>query len=1036
MIFASNIQLLCQANGEAVYTFHHLTARDGLTSSQYNHHIFRDSIGYVWISSIVGLNRFDGHRVKQYHPGDNGQYGLLNEQASQSAFGQIPGKGMWFTNDVSLTKYDVLRDRFHHYRGQMPNGIRANDTYWWNYVDSTKGVIFVSGGRHLFSFRPGVDSSLVHVDDIHVGVRDVMDPKEDGGYVLMRNFFGESYFDVSVYSIYRRESAVKRYFSPDSSSVRTTAYLNGGKVLVGTKTGLFILTLDTGYWEAIWKGKSGKGVYVEALVKRAEGEYVIGTATEGIYFFDLDDRIIRGPMLTNVAGEIKPFITNLVKLYLGQDNVLWVSAKNDGVYFVGLDAPKFSTISPIIGKERDVVRISSDEENGVLWIAGLNSVLMCSPKDTISYEINISGQELEQIKSLHIDNEGTVWVGTLKYLFKKSKGDSAFREFVLPYDGMQYPGYNDLVSLPSGEILAATNRKGILRISKDRTSCFWDSTSLVRPRIMKMKGDVLLVTTLKDSFHIIRVEASNNQLFVDTTLLGIPYLTGIFPQDDSTFWLGSHGGLFKLDVDFKRGHKLFNIPLAEASVVIHGIAAVGEELIMSTASGVLTYNINNGSSQVYSLSDGLLGGEYIFRSAHHIPDRSKAFFGGTDGITVISPEFVNNGIAKASPVITGIEINNGEFDARNYCVDTTLNVSFIRQLKVPYTHNTIEIQTSPLEYSDPKSCLFRYRISGPDRVEFLPPSTNSTLSLTALREGGYDISIWATNSDYAWAGPRELRIEVLPPWYRTWWAYVLYAITILGTIGGVLRYRYLKLREVELAELDKAKAEAHAAETETSILRLQMNPHFIFNSLNSIDDYIIGEEPLRAHDYLVMFAELIRDILHRSTQPLTRLDREVDMLEKYIEAERMRVGEQLKYHIAIDDEVDTISTWIPTMILQPFVENAIWHGIGHREEGGTIVLSFRIDEDREEIVATVEDDGVGRTNARGGDRKHKSMAMDITRQRLALLNERIRALPERTPGDARYEIIDLKDQDGRSSGTRIVLYLPLIYPEDYESSSD
>jgi len=183
---------------------------------------------------------------------------------------------------------------------------------------------------------------------------------------------------------------------------------------------------------------------------------------------------------------------------------------------------------------------------------------------------------------------------------------------------------------------------------------------------------------------------------------------------------------------------------------------------------------------------------------------------------------------------------------------------------------------------------------------------------------------------------------------------------------------------------------------------------------------MIEEDVMQAHDYL---------------------DREVAMIRGYVDAERMRVGKQLRFQVEQDEEVDMIFTWIPTMILQPFVENAIWHGIGDRPQGGTVTLRFTLE--KEELLRVeVEDDGRGRGNARGRTKEHTSKALQITRKRMELLNNKTllahqaSKAPAAAPEKAYFKIEDLKNPDGTAAGTRVVLYLPLIYPDYDTSSSD
>ena len=202
------------------------------------------------------------------------------------------------------------------------------------------------------------------------------------------------------------------------------------------------------------------------------------------------------------------------------------------------------------------------------------------------------------------------------------------------------------------------------------------------------------------------------------------------------------------------------------------------------------------------------------------------------------------------------------------------------------------------------------------------------------------------------------------------------------------------------------------AETEMKALRAQMNPHFIFNSLNSIGDFIIKNDLDTADLYLTRFASLMRMVLENSGRPSVSLAEDLKALEIYIQLECMRMNHAFTYEILVDGSIDREMTMVPPLLLQPFVENSIWHGIAGK--GGQGKITIRIRKEEATIYCTVEDNGAGRknSNAQSAEIKRKSYGMKITASRIAMINNY-------NHGPASLEITDLEE------GTKVGIRLPL-----------
>ncbi|MEO6453796.1 MAG: histidine kinase [Ginsengibacter sp.] len=210
------------------------------------------------------------------------------------------------------------------------------------------------------------------------------------------------------------------------------------------------------------------------------------------------------------------------------------------------------------------------------------------------------------------------------------------------------------------------------------------------------------------------------------------------------------------------------------------------------------------------------------------------------------------------------------------------------------------------------------------------------------------------------------------------------------------------------------------AETRLAALRSQMNPHFIFNSLNSVQHYIHSYQREAAESFLSTFSSLMRRILDNSTKPFVSLSDELNTIELYLRLEKARFGDRLNYEINVDANLDKEDTLIPPMLIQPYIENAIIHGLAPKEQGGKV--NIKIERINESILCVVEDDGAGRQKAGESNSrriiKSKSYGMSITQARLEILNQHLDV-------PVSVKIIDLYNIQNEPCGTRVEIYIPL-----------
>jgi LytS/YehU family sensor histidine kinase len=266
----------------------------------------------------------------------------------------------------------------------------------------------------------------------------------------------------------------------------------------------------------------------------------------------------------------------------------------------------------------------------------------------------------------------------------------------------------------------------------------------------------------------------------------------------------------------------------------------------------------------------------------------------------------------------------------------------------------------------------------------------------------------------------------VPAWWNTWWFRIAALLIVIAIIYLVMRWRLQEKFRLQVDRADREKKlselQHRTSQLEMHALRAQMNPHFLFNSLNSINRFIIQNNTDQASAYLTKFSRLMRLILQNSQNELVPLENELDALKLYLELEAVRFDHHFTYRIKIDEHLDIGAVKVPPLIIQPYAENAIWHGLMHKEEKGHLLIEILKEHDF--LIFRIIDDGIGRKKAAELKSKsastHKSMGMKITA-------DRISNMKQKNPNQNYIQIKDLVLADGTPAGTSVEIKISLHY---------
>jgi hypothetical protein len=332
-----------------------------------------------------------------------------------------------------------------------------------------------------------------------------------------------------------------------------------------------------------------------------------------------------------------------------------------------------------------------------------------------------------------------------------------------------------------------------------------------------------------------------------------------------------------------------------------------------------------------------------------------------------------------------------------------------------YDENNLKFETAALTFVDQGFHLFRHRLIGLDTA-WIETKTNE-LSFNRLPSGDFQLEVQAANADKAWSRSATYKFTIHKPFWLTYWFILLEVILVLVIIYLIILFA---VKRITRKEKEKARINKLLAEYQMKALTSQMNPHFIFNAINSIQNFILLNDGDIAYDYLEKFSRLIRTVLTNSEKKEVTLQNELDTMELYIELEQLRFDNAFDYVCEVDACIDATDIIIPTLVIQPYIENAIWHGLMPLERKGHISLQITKQENKLKIV--LMDDGIGRTASDRITKKiksenHQSMGTHLTSSRIKLFGD---------DATNSVQIIDNYNDQGEATGTTIEIILPLI----------
>ena len=996
--------------------FHVLTVDDHLTSQGPNDYVYRDSRGYIWISSITGLNKYDGSTVRQYRPKIGDTTSLLNPNI-QSRFFEDSVGNIWFNTTKAIQCYQREKDYFTRFpfdstfltQERFPELV---------HLDSLTGRFWLTSEEGLYSGHVSQPQKFELMDTLSgisgIGVK-TFPSSVKGGIVLF--IPKESGWDIRAYTPEESGYKPSLLHREKNSSKAYTAYLESPHVLlIGTDSGLVYLDAKEDYLSLIHTFEDKSLSKIVGIHKLDSQKRILITQRGEFFIFDTLAKSITDQWSSGVIQRSTPFPKSIQQSYLDSNRNLWISTLDQGVYFANIDKWKFPGLLTVEPSEDDIpsgVRSLAEDTSGIIWCLSGKGIEIVNPLENTISPYELSPDEFHRRlghNPIHIfvDKKNRKWIGSRTGLFVLSEQTGEFEsltEQILPK-----PLVTQIQELKSGRILVSTDQ-GIGEVEENEQGLHFR----IIPEAHDKKGIHTLILETEDQKVWVSKWEENIQLFhqspsgnleLDTVLSFSPMINGwVEDSKDSLIWIASSQGLFKLNY-LANAYKIQADTLFPIET-LNGILEDAEGYLwLSSSQGLWRYD-KQGTLNRFGHADGIKNLQFLFWSYKETRS-GQFFFGGTNGINFFHPRDIKLLEVAAQPTISELWVNDTYFQSAE------LKTSKSRPLVFRYQQNTLSFFFTAREYSDPGKNKFKFKMSGVDEA-FVELTNGNFVRYPNLPPGTYQFQLMATNSDGIWSQQvYSFYFQIPPPWYKTWYFRLALFLLLAGLIISLINYRLHQIRK-------EARLNQLIAETETAVLRLQMNPHFLFNSLSSIQNSLSINDPKKANQILSKFILLMRKILEHSERPFIVIADEIELLDQYLMIESIRFDDKFDYDFFVDPQLDQEEIMIPTMILQPFVENAIKHGLsGSRKRKGKIEVHFIAQ--KEGLLCSVSDNGIGRgatQKRKTWKGEHESKATEITERRLRLIKKQ-KDFP------AELKIIDLTDSEGASIGTEVQLKLPLI----------
>ena len=1055
--------------------FEHTTNELGLSQNSIQS-IIQDKTGYLWFGTGDGLNQFDGYKFTIFTR-DPTNPKLLSSGNIQCLF-RDHNNILWVGTDVGLNSYDPSTGKISHFLHDEKNGNSLSSdnvkaiTEWNGFLwigTADEGLCRLDVSKNTFTKCNCKENNPLSLPSNKISCF-YAEPGKNGVLYIGTEDSGLCMLSTSALEFKRLKGF---------GSVNCIYPINGN-LFIGTNQGLYVGTPGSGFKQYVHDDKniySLSNNQVTAITLGSRGEIWIGT-NGGLNEFDAVLNTFNA-YHHDVAHAFTLCDDRITCLFTDRSGKVWIGTFSGGVDAIDPPNVIFKSYRHEAGNVNsisydDVSAIREDEGKNI-WVGTLGGGLnLFDPvKQTFKSfrKTGLPGSlSSDYITCIYVDHNNVVWVGTQdaglnsfdvreqKFkTYKKGNGPNSLPSnsiLCLKEDlnnhlwiGTEDGGIawldvenKNIIPFKDKDNLASTLQKYQVRnlYADDNAEIMWIASlggglfeynsktqklknyvhsdkknSLSNNKILSIFEDLnrrMWIGTDEGGLNLLNPDAGTFTFFSEHE--GIPnnVINGILEDNFENLWLYTNKGICKFSPPTSVGSSKF----------IQGKVKVSKNnSYSSSGKGNESESIN---VRTYDSRDGLPTNQFN-RGAYLKTIDGKMYIGSVLGLVTFEPDSVRDNPYIPPVVVTDFKLFNHSVVPNDSFNVLTKPIYETNEIHLKYNQNVLSFEFTALNYINPKHNRYSFKLEGFDLNWNDADATRRFATYTNLEPGDYTFRVKGSNNDGIWNEKgASIHIVISPPFWRTWWFRVFVLIVVGASVYFVIWFR---LNQIRKTEEQKTEVNKLISEARLIALRAQMNPHFIFNSLNSIQQFIYNNDREEAATYLSKFSKLIRQILEHSSQGTILLQDEASILNLYLELEALRFQDKFSFDIDIDEDIDAGYTEIPSMLIQPYIENAILHGLVNKEGEGHISVSIHPDEHSENLlIVSIADNGIGREKAMEINKKkvfkykNKSMGMSVTNDRLTILNQYQQQ-------NIAVQIIDLKDEKGNALGTRVDIRIPV-----------
>jgi ligand-binding sensor domain-containing protein len=1042
ILLATSISFCLQAQDDI--KFSHITVNEDLANNTVNS-VIRDSRGFLWIATENGLNRYNAYTFEHFNAEEpncissNITYAVYEDKAER----------VWLGSKNGLDLFNRTRGTFdtHFLKGICVRAV-YQDSQRRLWVGSDSGVYLFNEEKIKFEkCFPEIYDLIKTYPNLYNTISSIT---EDDHENLWIGLFSSGVFVCNV----KTKKNQHYYHNPEkqgsisNNNIRSIIKDKRGRMWIATYGGgVNLFQPETKTFKIFTNEGKPNGIsnaLITPLWEDVDGKIWIGTDGTGIDILDPDSETVFNTQ--HSYFNTKSLNCNVIRsIYSDNKGGVWVGTYSGGVNFFTRNTEAFFHYRVPVFNGNSVSAFA-EEPTGNLWIGTDGGGLCYFNRSTeqmdnfLHNKKNKNSLSDNRVTSLILDHKHNVWIGTYMgglchfnsrtRIFKNySAGDRSQISdniiWILLQDSKRriWVGTESGLNLFNPAIDKFKNytthnsalRNGIIRaLFEDSKKRLWIGTLSGLYLYDEETDNFTLVKKVgvQDNLQRMAIKAINEDSHGNLVLGTIEHGVNIINIDNNTFTRYKEGLLFNQITGI--------MPDREDNLWVS--TAKGLAMITHSRKEIKKYFANGGENNQFNVN------------AVYKTRRGEFLMGSKNGFRLFVPEVVNNvnhnpfppQVALTSFKLLNKEVMSGEGSLLQKHINET------KEITLSYDKSVITFEFAALNFIEPQKNSYAYRLLGfEDNWNYIESNVKNDIknkrscTYTNLEPGHYTLELKASNNAGEWnENPLQVQITITPPFWKTSWFKVMVgfiAIVILMIIINIVRRRIVA----------KIKINRVIADLKMKALMAQMNPHFIFNSLTSIQELILVNKHDEGMYYLEQFSKLLRIALQSSDKSFIPLTLEVTLLNLYLELEAMRFSQQFHYEVNVESSIDIDEITIPTFLIQPFVENAIWHGLMPKKGDRTVIISFKV-KGKDALICRIKDNGIGRVAAaKIGQKKnkmHQSMGLKITRERIELM-KRQNSLYD-------LEIIDETDASGEAIGTTVMVTLPLWLDADGHQAED